>query len=422
MLLVVLFGCGRFDYDSVDHVNQSVLELSITQLGDGNGEVHSNPPGISCPPACDATFAPGTTVTLTATPSPENSFQAWEGASCVAPHACSVQMHDDRMIGAHFFGARNRIFVSQAKMKMSATAVADANTACQTEAEAAGLSGTFVAYLSTTTTSARQKLGTALGWVRPDGRPVSDDLNPATPFWSAPILRADQSRANRVDGSGEIIVTGSTPDGSIDANCTDFTTTVGNLKLGLSDAIQAFAISSSLNGSCAVSNNPFYCVQIDHAKTVEPIPQMGRRAFISDGFSPGNGIEDADLNCQNAADSEGLPGSYKALLAMSNATALSRFDLSGPPWVTPDGLSFYNSIDDLGKRFLSRSISTLANGDPVLYGSVYTGAPTFNELATTNCNDWSTNDSNIYTIGTLSFRMAGSSTQCTTNRIRCFQE
>ena len=41
-------------------------------------------------------------------------------------------------------------------------------------AQAAGLSGTFVALLSTSTVDAKSRLGTARGWVRTDGKPFAD--------------------------------------------------------------------------------------------------------------------------------------------------------------------------------------------------------------------------------------------------------
>lgn len=46
----------------------------------GNGTVTSSPNGINCGPTCDATFDPGTVVTLTASPDSSSKFDRWSGA------------------------------------------------------------------------------------------------------------------------------------------------------------------------------------------------------------------------------------------------------------------------------------------------------------------------------------------------------
>ena len=52
--------------------------------------------------------------------------------------------------------------------------LAGADAICQARAQAGGLAGTYRAWLSTSTASAFSRLGTASGWVRPDGKPVFD--------------------------------------------------------------------------------------------------------------------------------------------------------------------------------------------------------------------------------------------------------
>jgi Divergent InlB B-repeat domain len=64
---------------------------------DGPGMVTSDPPGISCPPTCDTTFADGTTVLLTGSPVSGYSFFDW-GDGCSAfdfstdPDGCIVNV------------------------------------------------------------------------------------------------------------------------------------------------------------------------------------------------------------------------------------------------------------------------------------------------------------------------------------------
>jgi Bacterial Ig-like domain (group 3)/Divergent InlB B-repeat domain len=79
-------------------VNQLfTLLVSVT----GNGTVTSSPAGINCGSMCNANFAPGTQVTLTATPAPGMSFIGWSGA-CSGKSGCSVTMSAAQSVSAAF--------------------------------------------------------------------------------------------------------------------------------------------------------------------------------------------------------------------------------------------------------------------------------------------------------------------------------
>ena len=68
-------------------------QLSVTVQGTGSGTVTSSPGGISCPSTCNATFAPGTVVTLTATPDPPSTFAGWSGDCSGTDPTCIVTMN-----------------------------------------------------------------------------------------------------------------------------------------------------------------------------------------------------------------------------------------------------------------------------------------------------------------------------------------
>jgi hypothetical protein len=81
----------------------ATLPLSVTFGGNGTGKVTSTPPGITCPSACGALFAPGTSVNLIATADPGSTFAGWTG--CEAPtttNVCTVVMNDARIVTATF--------------------------------------------------------------------------------------------------------------------------------------------------------------------------------------------------------------------------------------------------------------------------------------------------------------------------------
>jgi hypothetical protein len=55
------------------------LTLTVAIVGSGSGTVTSDPPGIDCPPDCQATYDRDTVVTLTPTPDPRAVFTGWSG-------------------------------------------------------------------------------------------------------------------------------------------------------------------------------------------------------------------------------------------------------------------------------------------------------------------------------------------------------
>jgi Divergent InlB B-repeat domain len=66
------------------------------------GTVSSEPGGINCGTACTASFAPGSTVTLTATPDPGLRFSSW-GAWCSGQNpTCVVTMDAAKTVAAYF--------------------------------------------------------------------------------------------------------------------------------------------------------------------------------------------------------------------------------------------------------------------------------------------------------------------------------
>src|SRR5215467_4433915 len=54
--------------------------------------------------------------------------------------------------------------------------VAAADARCMDDANAARIPGTYIAWISTSTSNARDRLGNARGWRRPDGAPFADTV------------------------------------------------------------------------------------------------------------------------------------------------------------------------------------------------------------------------------------------------------
>lgn len=82
--------------------------LSIQGAGDGSGAVTSAPGGIDCGTGsgagglCSATFASGSQVILTATPSASSVFDSWSGSCSGTDPTCIVSMDADAAVTARF--------------------------------------------------------------------------------------------------------------------------------------------------------------------------------------------------------------------------------------------------------------------------------------------------------------------------------
>ena len=76
-----------------------VLSVNVS----GNGTVTSNPAGINCGSGCSATYAPGTSVTLTATPTSTAVFSGWSGGECTGiVGTCVVILNGATTVSATF--------------------------------------------------------------------------------------------------------------------------------------------------------------------------------------------------------------------------------------------------------------------------------------------------------------------------------
>ena len=79
--------------------SEKPADYGLTVTVAGSGQVTGT--DIACPSTCTASFAAGTTVALTANPSPGSTFAGWGGA-CSGGGACVVTMSSARTVSADF--------------------------------------------------------------------------------------------------------------------------------------------------------------------------------------------------------------------------------------------------------------------------------------------------------------------------------
>ncbi len=302
----------------------------------------------------------------------------------------------------------NLVFVSsQTVVPASLGGAAGADALCSSLAAQAGRPGTYVAWLGTSTKSAPLRIGTtARGWVRADGRPFADTVVDIVQGKVWYPLRLTESGEDVGAGSAAdlTVVTGTNADGTTGSTtCADYTTaTIQGVSAGLADNAP-YGWSSNMGAACT-SPARLYCFGVDRAVPVSLTPESTRRAFITlDAYATGGGVAALDQACAVDATSFHLTGTYKAAVATTTQSALSRFT-PGTPWVRPDGVTAIDTSGDL-----LAPIELDGGGGNEQVGVAWAGAPSLIAKAPTSaasCYDWTRADGSLGLTGNYS-RSAG---------------
>jgi len=328
----------------------------------------------------------------------------------------------------------NIAFVTSIAYTGNLGGLSGADQKCQDLAKAASLpDNTYRAWLSTSSVNAIDRLGSARGWVRVDGKPFAD-TKADIPYKIYYPLRIDELGNDEKD-FGSLVWTGTNPDGTLVSNtCDDWTdSNVGvQGQTGSNEGLSSLFTSSGVS-SCSGSSR-LYCFGVNKKSQVTLKPTTGRVAFVTNSpWTPSSGLAGADQKCMDDAQQAGLPGSFKAFIATDGASAASRFNENGPPWVRPDGVAVALTAADLFEAdFLDSAIHQSADG--LLYLSdygIWTGAWSRTAAGTVNttCNNWtSSSDANMAVYGTagytsrMFFTRTTQSCAATWLRLYCLQE
>ena len=121
--------------------------LGVTKSGAGAGTVTSSPAGVNCGSTCSATFASGTSVTLSAAASAGSTFAGWSGACTGTAATCTVSMSAARTVTATFNGSNPTSYtlsVTKAGTGGGTVYSTPAGVTCGTACSASFPSGTVV--------------------------------------------------------------------------------------------------------------------------------------------------------------------------------------------------------------------------------------------------------------------------------------
>jgi hypothetical protein len=283
--------------------------------------------------------------------------------------------------------AVNFVFVTSTRQKAGALgSLAAADSMCQGRAQAAGLAGTYVAWLSTSTTNAKDRLGNARGWVRVDGLPFADTVADIVAGRLRYPIALDELGGKHDFSENVPLVTNTLETGTAMAGqtCNDLTAPGAT---GITAMVGAESTFWTHNGAGANCNNDarYYCFGVDHATPLPPLSLPQRIAFVSRAnWLPNGGLAGADAQCAADAAAAGLPGTFRALLSTPTASAASRFALAGTPWTRPDGAIVTTAFEAPIAPIVQRADGTLANTSTLTGGA----DPTAIGTAASTCANW----------------------------------
>lgn len=406
--LLLSVGCGRIgfaektgqdagglpDDSGVDAgIGDADIGAQVTVSLVSGGRVVSTPAGIDCPGTCTASFESGTSLRLDAldgAPAPQ-VFQNWSSDCSGNSPRCDLIVGDGNRSVTATFASANFAFVSQPTVIAgSLGSAAAADTVCQQEADAADLPGTYVAWLSDSSTNAIDRLTGARGWVRLDGRPVIDrpsDL-PARSM-RYPILF--ESGGVPVANTNPVMGTSDENGTLLAASCEDFSVMTGSLRAGFASHVGERWARGTI-ASCG-SPGRVYCFGTDHT-TPFPIriPEERRRVFVTDQPWLGltEGVASADAHCAAEATRAGLLGTFIAFLSTTRVPAIDRIDPTGPVYTRMDGVPLANSSADfVAGDFLTSPAQDQFLNFPANFPVVGAGRPDQTGSPALNCDDFS---------------------------------
>jgi hypothetical protein len=180
----------------------------------------------------------------------------------------------------------NRAFVtSSLQSAVSLGGLAGGDAVCNARASEAGLAGTFVAWMSTSTVNASDRLAGARGWYRVDGAPVVDTVTDLVSDKMVMPIRLDERGVDH--GAESTLVTTGTYAGMVNTTCSDYTDPSDDANGG--QARYAGGNWTNVRPVPCTDLTRLYCFQLDHDLPLAFTRSVGRLAFVCDGWTNSNG-------------------------------------------------------------------------------------------------------------------------------------
>jgi hypothetical protein len=318
-------------------------------------------------------------------------FSGWSGGGCTGPTAdCSVPFSSATAVTATFSPMTNNlIFITHDSFATTLGSAAAYDAKCNLAASAAGLNNAtangYIAFISSPTSLATARLGTARGWVRLDGRPFADTQTSI--FTNQQIFNPV-----RFDETGqapdEVTLSGTQSNGQLADSCSGWTSTAGNYAGGNPNYGPYYwdGIFSTTTGQapCTLPNRVL-CMGITRIAAVAPPVISGRKIWLSSTtFVPGSGGT-PDQKCQ----AERAAGVTTAVAFLSTTTKAAASLLSPTTsYLRPDGTLVATGAQLASDSNLESGIWQTATGLYEHDFSTWTGSASVSALAPSACGNW----------------------------------
>lgn len=318
------------------------------------------------------------------------------------------------------------MFVTSEQLVPDPLMLGAADALCEELAATAGLPGEYAAWLSSGSLGATARLRAGRieprGWVGTDGQPIVDTIDDLTAGRLLHPIASDEFGAPVGDVD---VVTGTERYGAAAATCDAWTYLEADGSYVAGRTSRTFySWTATGNRSCELPSS-VYCFGTSMNEPLAFEPVAGPLAFVSAGaISASAGVEGFDSLCQQEAGDAGVPGTFLALVASADSTALERFDADGAPWVNALGVPLFDEGDSLATQSgLRTSMGYGGNGTP-REELFWAGSNGVNNPADNTCRNWTTTAGNTH-VGWSSSTLTwfGSETRsCVTpRRVLCFE-
>lgn len=345
--------------------------------------------GFSCSSTGGCTLAvePGTPVWFRGLAAPGTWFAGWSG-KCGGNFNCEFIADGDLTIQADFAALPNRVFVTSTTTNGAFGGIAGADAICSARATAAGLSGTFIAYLSDPTVNVATRLGASRGWVRIDGAPFADL---ASELSTGKIVFPPRLDEQGTDLGNVPVFTGSNAGVTTAQHCIKWASALAT-EVGSGTRTHLSSATRSSGGQTCDQQNRLLCVETGRNVQVRAYPDPDSPlAFMSRTlWTPGAGRASADATCATDASNAGLAGTFLAAISTTTESIESRFP-AGQTYRRIDGVRLSRSPG----LFAADYIDVAPELDPfgaLVSNDYWTGTRRWavTGQASDTCADWTT--------------------------------
>ncbi len=382
---------------AVSGTGQARMTLTKT----GGGRVVSSPAGLDCDGACttqNALFADSLSLTASVPNGSGLMFRGWGGACAQAGVArtCSLYRPGSGAVTATFAAIdHNLVFVSSTAHASDLGSAQAYDARCNAAATAGGINNAtddaYVAWVSTGTSDAQTRLGTARGFMRMDGLPISDRIGDTV--WPLHGILNPVNFTELGDKVDAEVRTGIADTGTLSiSSCNNWGQTTGSYTYGRSSTGPHGWTEFGTKGCNMVS--PVYCIMKTFNAPWTVPARSGKRIYLSTTPYLPNPTTSPDQHC-DAERPVNLITPVMALLGSSTRVAADAL-MAGEDYVRTDGQLVGSSFDLTSSTADLRSgIWQKADGsyDTPTIWTGFGDSPFMlllsNPAAGTHCNDWS---------------------------------